>query len=295
MSPVSRHDRESTKTKAAEAPKTEHRTPLRMLRNTFKGNQTPMAVLMMVVLLGMVAYLAPSGRNASMPDDTVARVYGRSVLRRDVEQALSDMLRRMGNQQNAKAMLPYLQAQAVRRLVDTRIYEEMAERRGLLVTDQEVKAGLESKLRQYKVFLTPDNKPRPTSEIVSILRENGIGLLQWEQEVRDQLLIQKLIERVAAQVPIDDAWVAMEDRVENEKITFEASAVAPDLAAVQDPGDATLEAYLKASGARFQYGPRRVLDYVALDQAAFADAIKIDDATLKSAYETKKLQYTELD
>ena len=266
-----------------------------MLRNTFKGNQTPMAVLMTVVLLGMVAYLAPSGRNASMPDDTVARVYGRSVLRRDVEQALADMLRRLGNQPNAKSMLPYLQAQAVRRLVDTRIYEEMAERRGLLVTDQEVKAGLESKLRQYKVFLTPDNKLRPTSEIVSILRENGIVLLQWEQEVRDQLLIQKLIERVAAQVPIDDVWVAMEDRIENEKITFETASLAPDLAAVQDPGDATLEAYLRTSGARFQYGPRRVLDYVALDQAAFADAIKVDDATLKSAYETKKLQYTELD
>ena len=130
---------------------------------------------------------------------------------------------------------------------------------------------------------------------MSILRENGIVLLQWEQEVRDQLLIQKLIERVAAQVPIDDVWVAMEDRIENEKITFETASLAPDLAAVQDPGDATLEAYLRTSGARFQYGPRRVLDYVALDQAAFADAIKVDDATLKSAYETKKLQYTELD
>ena len=295
MSPVSRRDKEPAKPKAAETPKSDHKTPLRLFRNTFKGNQTPMTVLMMVVLLGMVAYLAPSGRNANMPDDLIARVYGRSILRRDVEQTLSDMLRRVGNQPNAKSMIPYFQAQAVRQLVDLKLYEEMADRRGLVVTDQEVKNGLESKLGQFKVFQTPDGKLRPTSEIVAILRENGIGLTQWEQEVRDQLLIQKLMERVASQVPVDETWVALQNRIENEKLTLETSVLAPDLAAVQDPGDAKLDAYLKASGARFQYGPRRVLEYVAVDQASFGDAIKVDDAALKGAYESKRLQYTELD
>ena len=91
---------------------------IRNFRQVFKGNQMPMTVVMLVVLLGMVAYLAPSGRNANMPDDLIARVYGRSVLRRDVEQALSDMLRRVGNQPNAKSMIPYFQAQAIRQRVD---------------------------------------------------------------------------------------------------------------------------------------------------------------------------------
>jgi len=295
MSPVSRRDREAAKPKANESPVADHRTPLRIFRNTFKGNQAPMTAVMLVVLLGMVAYLAPSGRGAEAPDNVVARVYGRAVLRRDVEQSLSEMVRRMGNQPNVQAMLPFLRTQALRRTVDLKLYEELAQRRGLLVTDQEVRIGLEQKLRQYEVFLGPNGQLKPTSEISEILRDNGITLIMWEQEVRDQLLIQKLMDQAASQVPVDETWVGLENRIQNEKITFEFAALAPDTAAVADPGDGPLEAFLKASGARFQFGPRRVLQYVAVDQAAFGDALKVDEAALQSAYEAKRSQYLELD
>ncbi len=295
MSPVSRRDKEALKPKATEVPLTDHKTPLRLFRNTFKGNQAPMTVVMLVVLLGMVAYLAPSGRGSDAPDNVVARVYGRDIQRKDVEQTLADMVQRMGNQPNVKAMMPFLQAQALRRTVDLKLFEELAQRRGLVVTDQEVRIGLEAKLRQYDVFKGQNGQLKPTSEIVDILRENGIALIQWEQEVRDQLLIQKLMEQAASQVPVDETWIALENRVQNEKITFAFAALAPDTAAVADPGDGVLEGYLKAAGARFQYGPRRILQVVAVDQASFGDAIKVDDAALQSAYESKKSQYTELD
>lgn len=295
MSPVSRRDKEPTKPKA-EAAVPDHKTPLRLFRNTFKGNQTPMTVVMMVVLLGMVAYLAPSGRgNASAPDNVVARVYGREILMRDVQQALSDMMRRMGNQPNLKSMVPILQSQAMKRTLDLKLFEELAERHGIVVTDQEVRVGLENRLRQNDIFLEANGQLKPTSEISTILRENGILLIHWEKEVRDQLTIQKLMEQAAAQVPVDETWINLENRVQNEKLTFEFATLAPDTAAVADPGDGTLEAYLKASGARFQFGPRRVLQYVAVDQASFGDALKVDDAALKGAYESKKSQYTELD
>ncbi len=295
MSPVSRRDKETSKPKVSESPVADQKTPLRLFRNTFKGNKAPMTVVMLVVLLGMVAYLAPSGRGADAPDNVVARVYGRDILRKDVEQTLSDMVRRMGNQPNVKAMVPFLQAQALRRTVDLKLFEELAEQRGIVVTDQEVKIGLETRLGQFEVFKGPNGQLKPTSEIISILRENGIVLIQWEQEVRDQLLIQKLMEQAAARVPVDDTWINRENRVQNEKITFESATMTPDTAAVADPGDGPLESYLKAAGARFQFGPRRVLQVVALDQASIGDAIKVDDAALQSAYESKKSQYTELD
>lgn len=295
MSPVSRRDKETSKPKVSESPVADHKTPLRLFRNTFKGNKAPMTVVMLVVLLGMVAYLAPSGRGADAPDNVVARVYGRDILRKDVEQTLSDMVRRMGNQPNVKAMVPFLQAQALRRTVDLKLFEELAERRGIVVTDQEVKIGLETRLGQFEVFKGQNGQLKPTSEIISILRENGIALIQWEQEVRDQLLIQKLMEQAAARVPVDDTWINRENRVQNEKITFESATMTPDTATVADPGDGPLESYLKAAGARFQFGPRRVLQVVALDQASIGDAIKVDDAALQSAYESKKSQYTELD
>lgn len=295
MSPVSRRDSSPSKPGKGEAPVQERKTPLRIFRNTFKGNQTPMTVVMLIVLAGMVAYLAPSGRGVASAEDVVARVYGRNVLRRDLEQALSDMVRRLGNQVNVKEMMPFLQKQALRQSIDRKIYEELADRRGIVVTDQEVRNALELRLRQYDVFKTPDGQLKPVSEITTILRENGIALKQWENDTRDQLLASKLAEQTAAQVPVDEAWVALEDRIQNEKITFEYASLSPDTTAVADPGDGTLEGYLKASGARFQFGPRRVLQYVALDQAAMGDAVKVDDAALKGAYESRKAQFTELD
>ena len=51
---------------------------LRSFRQVFKSNRTPMAAVMIVVLLGLVAYLAPTGGAVSR-DTVVARVYGHEV------------------------------------------------------------------------------------------------------------------------------------------------------------------------------------------------------------------------
>ena len=67
--------------------------------------------------------------------------------------------------------MPFLQTQALRRTVDLKLYEELAERRGLVVTDQEVRIGLENRLRQYEVFLGQNGQLKPTSEITEILRD----------------------------------------------------------------------------------------------------------------------------
>ena len=86
---------------------------LRNFRSVFKGNQMPMAVIMMVVLLGMVAYLAPSHGSPDAPDNVLARVYGRDIMRRDLDVAMSDLARRLGKNANLEAMAPFLRTQAL--------------------------------------------------------------------------------------------------------------------------------------------------------------------------------------
>jgi peptidyl-prolyl cis-trans isomerase D len=294
MSPISRRDKEPLKKGKNDAPVSDHRTPLRLFRSTFKANKTPMTVIMGVILLSTVAYLAQKGQGVATRDDVVARVYGRDILGKDVEQKLAEMERSMGNQANLKSLLPYLQTQALQRTINLKLLEELADRHGVVVTDQEVRTSLETQLRQNENFLDKDGKLLPTNEISDILRERGILLIQLENEVRDQLLVQKLMNQASVQIPVDETWVNLENRIQNEKITYEFAALSPDTAAIADPNDATLDAFLKTSGALFQYGPRRVLQYVALDQASFKDSIQVDDNALKAAYESKKTQYTEL-
>ncbi|MGA2079749.1 MAG: peptidylprolyl isomerase [Holophaga sp.] len=265
---------------------------LRNFRQVFKGNQMPMTVIMMVVLLGMVAYLAPGHGGSDAPDNVIARVYGRDIMKRDVDREMSMMARRLGRNVNLESLAPLLQREAVNQLVQSKVVEELAERHGVVVTDSEIKAALEAKLTQIG-FVDENGKLRPSAEINDMLREHGMSLKEMEQDVAGDLATQKLFQQAAALVPVDEAWLEVENRVRNEKVSFEAATLTPDPAPVADPGTPVLEAFLKASGARFQTGPRRVADYVALDQAALG-ITPADDAAVKAVYESKKGQFTEL-
>ncbi len=267
---------------------------LRNFRQVFKGNQMPMTVVMGVVLVGMVAYLAPSSGNPEAPDNVVARVYGRDVLKRDSDRLISDMVQRMGKQANLDQMLPFLQQRALSELIGSKLREELAERHGILVTDEEVRQALEARLRREPVFLTPEGQLRDTAEIRAILQQAEQSLPQWEQEVRTGLTIRKLLDQEAAKIPVDEAWLNVEYRVRNEKLNLETFTVSPDPSTVADPGDARLAAFLKTGGARFQVGPRRVIQFVTLDEAFFGNALAVDDTALRAAYESKKAHYSEL-
>ena len=207
---------------------------LRNFRQVFKGQQTPMAVVMMVVLLGMVAYLAPSHGNPDAPDNIVARVYGRDITRRDLDGPMREMVRRLGKGADLESLAPLLETRAVDQLVQAKLVEELADRHGIVVTDAEVKNALEAQLRRYG-FVDENNKLRPSSEINDTLREHGMSLKQMEADTASGLAGQKLFQQMAAQVPVDDAWLQVENRVRNEKITFEAVTQAVDPSAGAGP------------------------------------------------------------
>jgi len=265
---------------------------LRNFRQVFKGNQMPMTVVMMIVLLGMVAYLAPGHGNPASLDNVVARVYGRDILKRDLDREVGKMVQRLGRKVNLEQVGPILQNQAMSKLVQDRLVEELAERHKVMVTDTEVKTVLEAQLRQIG-FVDENGQLRPSAEINERLREQGWSLKMLEEVITTDLTERKLFDQAAAQVPVDQAWVDLENRVRNGKISFEAATVTPDPGPVPDPGMPKLEAFLKQSGARFQVGPRRVVDYISLTPAALA-VPPADDAAVKAVYEAKKSQFLEL-
>ena len=268
---------------------------LRNFRQVFKGNQMPMTIVMGIVLVGLVAYLAPSSGNPEAPDNVMARVYGRDILKRDSDRVISEMVRRMGRQPNLEAMLPYLQNQALGELVGEKLRAELAERHGILVTDQEVASALEEQMKQNPYFVNPDGTFRPTTEINQYLLESqGLSLKTVEESTRQMLTIRKLVEQEASKVPVDEAWVNLENHIRNEKLSLESVTVSPDATVVADPGDGKLADFLRVGGARFQVPQRRVIQFVTLEPGFFGSALTVDDAALQAAYESKKAQYTEM-
>ncbi len=267
---------------------------LRNFRQVFKGNQTPTAAIMLMVALSMLAYLAPSRGLPEAPDSVVARVYGRDILKRDLDAAMENLRQRMGKGANLEMMLPFLRGQAIRQLINQKLSEEVAERHGVLVTDPEVKERMVATLKQSPIFLQADGTLRPTDEIEKVLREHGFSLSQIERDTRMSLVGGKLMRQAASLVPLDEATLDREYHARFDKVAFDYVTQAAQVAQVADPGDPKLDAFLKASDARFQMPPRRVVQVAVVDQAALGDALKVDDGALKAAYEAKKASAIEL-
>ncbi|MBI3133013.1 MAG: peptidyl-prolyl cis-trans isomerase [Acidobacteria bacterium] len=269
---------------------------LRNFRSVFKSNRTPMAAVMGVVLLGMVAYLAPS-QGGTTPDSVVARVYGREVLFRELSELTgryAEMMRKQfGGQMPAESLHQFAQSQALQELVRARLMDELVERYGVTYTDAEIRSALERRLRaqgpELAGLFDANGHIKPFTELEKAYRIEPLKayLRQEEANAKKMLQGEKLLRRAALQVPIDEAWVNQEHRIREERVTFESISLKADPSLVQDPGDASLAAFLKQSGSRFEEGPRRVLQVASVDRAAMGD-LKVDDAALKQAYEQKK-------
>jgi peptidyl-prolyl cis-trans isomerase D len=265
---------------------------LRSFRQVFKSNRTPMAAVMIVVLLGLVAYLAPTG-GAVSADTVVARVYGHEVLMRELAEHMQELYQRYGKQASPEALKPFIQSQALRDLMNQKLMEELADRHHVVVTDEEVGARLRAFLRQYPMLLDAKGNLKSNAELKQIFQETGFNPAMQERSLRSELLRTKLVQQSALQVPVDTAWVAQENRLRNEKVAFQQAALAVDASAVADPGDATLEAFYKAGGERFLQPIRRVIQFVAVDRAALGKDLQVDDAALKAAFEARKGDTTE--
>jgi peptidyl-prolyl cis-trans isomerase D len=265
---------------------------LRSFRQVFKSNRTPMAAVMVVVLLGLVAYLAPAG-GAVSADTVVARVYGHEVLMRELGEHMQELYQRYGKQASPEALKPFVQSQALRDLINQKLMEELAQRHHVVVTDEEVGAKLRAFLHQYPMLLDAKGNLKTTAELKQIFQDTGFNPAMQERALRDELLRTKLVQQSALQVPLDEAWIALEHRLRTEKVAFQQATLALDSSQVADPGDASLEAFYKAGGERFLQPPRRVIQVVAVDRAALGAEAPTDEAALKAAFEARKANSTE--
>jgi len=271
---------------------------LRDFRKVFKGSKGVTGSLMVVLSFGLLAYLGTAFQTThpESPEAVLARVYGRDIKRRDLSEAMQRMLQQFGAQENLDSVMPFIQQQAMGQLTQRRLMEELADRHGVIVTDIELRDALKAELSSIPSLLDSNGQLLPTAEVRNLLAQYwGLSLKNFEDSIRSRLVMSKLYEQAAALVPVDEAWLNEENRARNEKVTFEFVALAPVYSAVDDPGDAKLEEFLKASGDdRFQQGPSRVLQVVAVDQSYFGDSLVPDEATLQSAFEAKKSSYLEL-
>ncbi len=249
-----------------------------------------------LVCLAMVIFFVPNwnGPGQAASNEVVADVEGTSITVGEFRRTLNSRIQMFQAQGGSLTpeMLKQLgiDRQVLESLIEQRAVEAEARRRGLRVTDTEVREfilrmpGFQENGRfvgydRYRAVLRSQRPP---------LSEDD-----FEALVRRQLLAQKLEEAVTGWILVSDEEADAEYRQRNEKVkldvvAFQADQFREGLAAT----DAEIAAHFEKDKERYRIGERRKIRYVLVDAQSVRASINPTPQDVESHYNTNLQQFS---
>ncbi len=177
-----------------------------------------------------------------------------------------------------------LPVQALNQAVSQKILLEEARNMGLIATDQEVR----DRVLQETVFKDAQGRfvgEERYAEIVRNLRYPGPAA--FEAELRDEILVQKLMDILEANLYVTDQEVekAYRDQVERARIRYIQLPRARFAAAAEGVNDAEVASYFEKHKPEYRLPEQRDVAYLLVDAAQIAATIKVDEAAMRAYYE----------
>jgi len=220
-------------------------------------------VIIAVVSVGMVIYLIPglTGMGASTVD-TYAIIYPHWYSRffssgvTVSQQRVSLVTRRLVQQRNPKAadnpmILRFYEQQVGKQLVQQQILLAEAGKLGIYATNDDVVQLLHQ--GEAGQILFPNGQFIGTDRYAAIIAsQRNQSVPEFEQEVKEGIILSRLQALITAGVMVSDADVRDAYLKENIKIKFDYAVIsADDLRKTINPSDGDLEAFFKKNAARY--------------------------------------------
>jgi peptidyl-prolyl cis-trans isomerase D len=216
----------------------------------------------------------------SRAGNTVAEVGDREISVRELDSAFrSEMerLRRFNIDEQQARQLGLLD-QILERLISATVFDEAAQKMGLVVGEQAIQQRIRS---QFGQDVTPQ-------QLETILRNNGLSEGQFVSQLRTEI---KRTDYLGTLTDGTEAPQILVDRLyrwRGEKRSASILTVPVDPASpVPTPTDAQIDEYYKAHAADFTAPEFRALTYVFLDPKAVAKTLQIPDEKLREGYEAR--------
>jgi peptidyl-prolyl cis-trans isomerase D len=181
-----------------------------------------------------------------------------------------------------------LASMTLQSMVDRYLLMDVAQRMGLRVTDQE----LLNKIMSFPVFKRSDGSFVGQDMYARILRANQSTPEEFEDSLRQELLLAKLQGILGAGIIIPESEVEKEYRRENETVSFEVLYVP----ATREPAgitvsDAEAKAYYEAHQDRFSHPKQWQLHYLLVDDAKVRHTMGVSDAQIAEYYGSHKQEF----
>lgn len=182
-----------------------------------------------------------------------------------------------------------LPKQALDQLIDRRIRLMEAKRVGLQVTDQEVTDAI----LDFPAFQDEDGNFIGREQVQKLLRANRISDAQFAEDLREDLLNQKLSRVLASTLYVSDEEVqeAYKETVETADFQYVQLAASSlnDVAAT----DEELQAYFAENGAKYEIPEQRIVDYILIDTFKLRQELEISDEELRQYYDDNQEDFTQ--
>lgn len=127
-----------------------------------------------------------------------------------------------------------------------------------------------------------------------ILQQTGMAAREYERELRDQILLQKLSMWVTGGVEPTQPEIEQEFRRRNDKIRLEYVLLrASDFQSRVRPTEEDLQAFYESNPDNFQLPERRAIRYVEINDAILGARIELTDQEITGLYRERRALYSE--
>jgi peptidyl-prolyl cis-trans isomerase D len=251
------------------------------------------AVVAAFVLLYIPSFLKPRTTGAATTD-VLAEVNGREVIAgnylRLYRQQVDSMRASYGSSFDEQMMRQFLGPRILQQLIDEQTFLAEADRLGITVTDAELRErllrhpGLQQNgqfigTAQYERFLAYQRPPMTPA--------------QFEEELREQLIVEKLQGAVTGWITVSDAEVDAEARRRNEKVKLDlAIFTANQFRAGITPTEAEIAAHFETNKETFRMPDKRRVRFLAVDANALRASMTATGPEIEARYRENSAMYS---
>jgi peptidyl-prolyl cis-trans isomerase D len=266
---------------------------IRFLQSSGKTMKIILGSLLVIICGAMVITLVPGGilgdafGFGSVQQGVLAQVAGQDVTMVDIDKTA----RRIGQQQFGgrsipEALWPLLRQSAANQLITQKALIAEAAHMGLKVTNAELQDTLQH--GQFGQIFFPGGNFIGSQQYENFVNQNfNMSVPQFEQAVKEDLLIQKLQAAVEGPVTVSQQEVEQAYKQENTKVKFQYAVLTlDDISKTIKPTDAELEQYYNQHKASYvnSIPEKRQVKYIVIDPATLASQVKVTQADLQSYY-----------
>jgi peptidyl-prolyl cis-trans isomerase D len=224
----------------------------------------------------------------------IAKVAGQNVTTQEVQARAKAMVQQQGPQYAAMAnqLMPMFLPQAAQQLITGKAIVAEAQRLGLKATEADVRDELEH--GRYSATFFPGGKFIGQQAYEGLLEQNNLTVEGFEQDVKNEVLQQKLVTLVTGSASVSDAEIRQQFVKSSTKVKFTYAVLSQDdIRKGLHPTDDELKAFYTRGKATYNNAipEKRKIEYAVLDKSKILAEVQVSNDDLRSYYDLHRDQY----